>query len=367
MNPDVVQFSRGVPPIEAIPARELAEHTEAAVAELGPRLFQYPPIGRYLGDPTLREQLAKRHDADPDHILVTNGSLQALDLLAAHLLSGSGAAVYVEGPTYDRAARIFERHGGRVSSIPLEADGMDLADLRERLRAEVPAFVYTVPDFQNPSGVTLSLAKRGELLGLAAEYGFTVIEDIPYRDLRFHGETLPSLSELAEGARVITLGSLSKVLSPGLRIGYVISDADTALELATRSEGVYLSPVGLCQAVAARALGSGLVTENVERARDFLRPRHDAAVRSVQSSLGDALMAVPDGGYYVGVRVKTGSDPDAFLDRALGAGVKLISGSAFYPSTEKSTVDTMFLRLPFQAMTPEEFSTGVERLAASLS
>jgi DNA-binding transcriptional MocR family regulator len=130
------------------------------------------------------------------------------------------------------------------------------------------------------------------------------------------------------------------------------------------SEGIYLSPVGLCQAVAARALSSGLVTQNIKHARDVLRPRHDAAVAGLRELLGDALMAVPDGGYYVGVRIRTEHDEDGFLRRAREAGLMFVPGSNFYPRREESTRDALFLRLPFQSMPPEEFRIGVERLAS---
>lgn len=326
-NGPTVQFSRGIPPPEAIPARELTEHTAAVLDELGASMFQYSPIGRHLGDATLRAHLGTEHGVDPDHILVTNGSLQALDLVAGHLLGGASPVVFVEGSTYDRAAGIFERHGARLVSVPMASDGLELDALRGALRTQVPDFLYTIPDFQNPSGVTLSQDKRHELLELAVTYGFTVIEDIPYRELRYYGEAPAGLWETPSDARVITIGSLSKVVSPGLRIGYVISDADTARALAARSEGIYLSPVPLCQAVAARALGSGLVRANIERVRDLLRPKHDSAVEVTKGLLGDALMAVPNGGYYVGVALRIDSGEQEFVAAARERGLALIPGS----------------------------------------
>jgi 2-aminoadipate transaminase len=360
----VVHFSRGIPPLEAIPSEELADHTAAVLEQRREALFQYAPIGRHRGDPALREQLGAFHGVDPERIFVGNGSLQVLDLVAAQLLAGGGGDVVVETPTYDRAVGIFERHGGRLVSIPLAADGLEVEALRAHLsRASAPTFVYTIPDFQNPSGVTTSAAKRRALVELAAEHGFAILEDVPYRELRYHGETPPSLGELAGDARVITLGSLSKVLSPGLRVGYAIADPETAIALAARAEGTYLSPAPLCQAIAARCLAAGTVGDHIERVRDFLRPRHDAAVAAAREALGDALMAVPDGGYYLAAHLPfAGSEAD-LLAAAREDGVVLTPGSAFYPRSASPPPGTLFVRLPFQALEPDEFASGVERLS----
>ena len=326
-------------------------------------VFQYAPIGRHRGDPALRAQLGAFHGVDPDRIFVGNGSLQVLDLIASLLLR-DGGDVIVETPTYDRAVGIVERHGGRLVNVPLEADGIDVERLRELLRERpAPAFLYTIPDFQNPSGVTTSTAKREALAELAAEHGFPILEDVPYRELRYHGETPPLLGELAGAARVITLGSLSKVLSPGLRIGYAIADVETATALAALAEGTYLSPSPLCQAIAARCLAAGTVGAHIERVRDFLRPRHDAAVAAAREQLGDALMCVPNGGYYLAAHLPVGVDEPTLLAAAREEGVVLTPGSAFYPGSATPPAGTLFVRLPFQALEPDEFASGVERLA----
>lgn len=358
----VLQFSRGVPPLEAIPTRELAAHTAAVLEEGRDVVFQYAPLGRYQGDPALREQLGAFHAVDPDRVFVGNGSLQVLDLLAAQLLRDGNPAVYVEAPTYDRAVQIFERHGGRVIGLPVEQDGLDVEALKRHLRARIPAFLYTIPDFQNPSGITISEAKRRALVDLAAGYGFTILEDIPYRELRYHGATPPLLAEIAGEARVITVGSLTKVLSPGLRVGYAISDRDTSLALASLAESTYLSPAPLCQAVAARCLAAGVVRSNIDRVRDILRPRHDAAVAATRSLLGDALLAVPDGGYYLGVHLRVDADEAILLAAARAEGIVLTPGSAFYPPSAAPPAGTLFLRLPFHALDPGDFAMGVERL-----
>ncbi|WP_030018525.1 PLP-dependent aminotransferase family protein [Streptomyces monomycini] len=361
-------FSRGIPPQEAIPSRQLAEHTAAVLRDSEARVFQYAPIGNHTGDAALREQLAAFHSVAADQIFVTNGSLQALDLLAAHLLAGDRKDVYVEAPTYDRAVQIFERHGGRVSGITLQHDGLDLDALEARLATRVPALVYVIPDFQNPSGVTMSEDKRRRLVQLAETHDFLILEDIPYRELRYGGQAPAGFFELAPAGRVLTMGSLSKILSPGLRVGYVIGEPETLGALAALAEGTYLSPAPLLQAVAAQALEAGLAQENVAAIRELLGPRHDGAVKAVRELLGeDALLAVPHGGYYVSVHLPVATDEGTFLKAAAAESLKLTRGSGFYPGDAAPPEGKVFLRLPFQSFEPDEFAAGVERLAAVAS
>ncbi|WP_431045566.1 PLP-dependent aminotransferase family protein [Streptomyces sp. P1-3] len=341
----------------------IARLTEQVLDTERDRVFQYAPIGGYAGDPELRRQLAAHHATEPERIFVTNGSLQALDLVAAHLVN-PGDVVYAEAPTYDRAVQIFQRHGARVVGVPLESDGLDTAELARRLESEVPVLLYTIPDFQNPSGVTMNGSKRRELLRLAAAYGFTVLEDTPYRELRYTGTAPASLAELDTSGQVIAIGSLSKVLSPGLRIGYVIGDPALVRRLADRAEGVYLSPAPLSQAIAVRCLAEDLLRSNVERVRQLMAPRLDAAVEAVRAQLGEVLVAVPEGGYYVTVHLPVKTGEATFLAAARDAGVALTRGSAFYPDGTAPPEGTLFLRLPFQAMEPAEFTAGIGRLAA---
>ena len=298
------------------------------------------------------------------------GSLQVLDLLAAHLLDSAARrrpGVVVEAPTYDRARAIFERHGGRVAAVPVEADGLDVGALADHIASHgPPALVYTIPDFQNPSGVTMGGEKRRALLALAAAHDVTVIEDSPYRDLRYHGTAPARLRDLAAGAgaRVVAVGSLSKVLGPGLRVGYAVADEPTTAALARAAEATYLSPAPLGQAVAARALATGLVERNVARIVDQLRPLHDHAVTAVAEELdGRAdLLAVPGGGYYLGLHLRLGAGvDDAALRRRAGTlGLVITDGTAFHPAAPPGTA---FVRVPFQSLTPDDLREGLRRLA----
>jgi 2-aminoadipate transaminase len=360
-QPSVVQFARGIPPLEAIATTELTAQAEAVLEERND-IFQYAPLGRNQGDPNLRDQLGAFHGVAAEDIFVGNGSLQVLDLLAGYFLKNRRALVYVEAPTYDRAIEIFERHGAEVVGIPLEADGLDIECLQRRLASDVPALLYTIPDFQNPAGVTLSLEKRKALVDLAATHGFTILEDIPYRELRYHGTAPALLRELSDRGAVITIASLSKILSPGLRIGYAISNKNTSQALAGLAEGTYLSPVPFCQAVAARSFATGLVDSSIKRVRELLRPRHDQAMAAAQKWLGDNILCIPNGGYYLGVRLRTDMMEASFLKSARAEGVVLTRGSGFYSKSQQPGQGTLFLRLPFQALDPAEFAKGLERL-----
>jgi 2-aminoadipate transaminase len=370
---DVIPFARGIPPTSAIPAAELAALTADLLGERAGELFQYAPLGGNRGDPRLRAELARRHGAEPDDVFVGNGSLQVLDLLAAHLLGGArgdGPVVAVEAPTYDRARQLFARHGARLVAVPVEPDGMAVDVLAERIAGGMPppAVIYTIADFQNPSGVTLAEPKRRALLTLAAAHGSVVIEDSPYRDLRYRGTAPPRLRDLAPaaGARVVAVSSLSKVLSPGLRVGYAVADPVTTAALAAAGEDTYLSPSPLSQAVAAAALAAGLVEANVARAVAHLGPLHDHAVSAVAEELGERarLLAVPGGGYYVSVHLdlSPGDDESALRSRAADLGLTLAAGSAFHPFAGDPPARTVFVRIPFPAMAPADLREGLRRL-----
>ncbi|MCP2261266.1 DNA-binding transcriptional regulator, MocR family, contains an aminotransferase domain [Streptoalloteichus tenebrarius] len=358
---ELVPFTRGVPPAEVLLVDELAKLTTQVLEESPVAVFQYAPIGRNRGDERLRAELGRHHGVDPDRIFVSNGSLQVLDLLARHLIGRFGRSVLTEAPTYDRARQIFERHGGQVTGVALRGDGADLDQLRDLVARHTPAFFYTIPDFQNPAGVCMSEEKRRALVGLARQYGFLIVEDTPYRRLRYRGAAAPTLAELAPD-RVLTISSLSKVLSPGLRVGYAIGDADTMVQLAELAEGTYLTASPLAQAVAARALEDGLVERSIQRAVTFLAPRHDAAVEAAREAFGDGLLSEPGGGYFVSALVRSDLTEAEFLAAAERAGVRLSRGSAFFPD-ERLPAGSLFLRLPFQALSLEAFRRGARALA----
>src|SRR4051794_2526837 len=253
---ETIAFTRGVPTPEALPVAEIADCARAAVERDGKTVLNYGPVAGYG---PLREWVAERHGVETNQVFVTNGSLQGLSLLAGVLVD-PGARVLVEGPTYDRALHIFARHEGEPSPLSMDDEGLDPDAL------ELPAaFLYTIPTFQNPSGRTLSLERRQRLAELARDGQLLVIEDDPYSLVRYDGDPLPSIYELAGGEGVVYSFSFSKIAAPGLRVGYLVGPAELIARLEALAVQTYLTPALLPQATVYEFVSRGLLEPNLER------------------------------------------------------------------------------------------------------
>jgi 2-aminoadipate transaminase len=360
---DRIVFTRGIPPPEAFPTDELGECFDAAIREDPTVVLQY---GQQQGYAPLRRVLAEEYGVSDGEILVGNGSLHLQDLLSAYLVR-PGMAVFTEQPSYDRAITTFRRRGARAIGIPLEEDGISIERLEVALRREVPAFIYLVPDFQNPAGATLSLEKRRRVVELAAAYSVRVVEDVPYRKLRYQGEDLPLLREI-DPSRVITMSSFSKVLSPGIRVGFIIATSDLTAALTKLGEDTYLSPVLPTQAAVTQYLCRGLLEPNIERLREMYTPRWKAMAEAVRGELPGAQAFVPDGGFFVSVMLPENANTSDLAGRAKERGLVLTPGSAFFadPDDGGPVPGDRFVRLPFCAVTPEQIGEGIKRLASLL-
>jgi 2-aminoadipate transaminase len=358
---DQIVFTRGVPPPEAFPTEDLGACFDAAIRENPDVVLQY---GQQPGYAPLREELAGEYGVSPGEILIGNGSLQLQDLVSSYLV-GSGAAVYTEQPSYDRAIKTFRRRGARTIGIPLEADGISIERLEAALEREVPAFLYLVPDFQNPAGATLSLRKRQRIVELADLYGFWVIEDIPYRKLRYEGEDLPLLREI-DPSHIVTMSSFSKLLSPGIRVGFMISPGALIRDVTALGEDTYLSPVLPTQAAVAEYLRRGLLAPNVERLKDLYTPRWKAMAGAVRRELPSAQAFIPSGGFFVSVMLPEDANTGNLVGRAKDIGLVLTPGAAFFadPIEGGEADGDRFVRLPFCAVTPGQIDDGVRRLAS---
>jgi 2-aminoadipate transaminase len=362
---DKIVFTRGVPPPEAFPTDELGECFDAAIKNDTAVVLQY---GQQPGYAPLRRELAGEYGVSESEVLVGNGSLHLQDLVSAHLVGAASlTAVFTEQPSYDRAITTFRRRGARAIGIPLEEDGISVERLEAALTREVPAFVYLVPDFQNPAGATLSLEKRQRVVELANEYGFWVIEDVPYRKLRYRGEDLPLLREI-DASRVITMSSFSKLLSPGIRVGFMIAPSDLIGAVTRLGEDTYLSPVLPTQAAVAEYLRRGWLGPNIERLKALYMPRWQAMAGAVRRELPGAQAFIPDGGFFVSVMLPEDANTENLVGRAKEQGLVLTPGSSFFadPDDGEPTPGDRFVRLPFCAVTPEQIDEGVRRLASLL-
>lgn len=352
-----IKLTRGVPPPESFPVEQLAECSVAALRTYSDAILQYGPAGGFL---PLRQYLAQLHGVAEYRVVVGQGSLQLQDLCARMMIT-PGAITYVEEPTYDRTLTILRRAGALVIGFPLDGDGPDVDAIEERLKdeGERPLLFYIIPDFQNPSGTVLSLKKRERIAALAQEYGFWIMEDVPYRRLRYRGSEPPTLYSLAPD-RVFLMSSYSKLISPGLRVGYMIMPETIARPLLKFIEDTYITPGYLAQAIVYEYIQRGWLEPNIETLKALYEPRLDAMLSALDEQLaGLATWRRPDGGFFVGMTLQAEVRAKVLLAQAKAAGLQLTDGRGFFASGGGDR----FVRLPFCALTPEEIREGIQRLA----
>jgi 2-aminoadipate transaminase len=357
-----ISFARGVPAPECLPVEELADCAKVAIERDGARALSYGGGGGY--EP-LREWVAERHGVDPGSVLLTNGSLQGFVFLATHFFGGNPGRVVVEAPTYDRPLKILAGLGAEVLAVPQDADGLDVEAL-ERVLADgpAPAFLYTIPTFQNPSGRTLSVERRRRLVELAGERELLILEDDPYGLVRFEGDPLPTLFELAGAEAIVYASSFSKTVAPGVRVGYLVLPERLAASVTDLAVSTYISPNVLAQATVWEFIRRGLFDPNLERVRGLLGARRDAMIAALEREFPDeASWNRPEGGYFVWLELPAGTSAADMLVRAEEAGVTFVKGSDFYAGGRGGESAA---RLAFSFVSPEEIEEGIARLAALL-
>lgn len=362
MAAPTISFTRGVPPDEVLEAVAplIADCLREVLATNPKQVLQY---GLQSGHPKLRLILAEQYRVDASQVIVGNGSLQLLNALAATLIENRRETVFIELPSYDRAIETFQRWGADVIGIPVEDDGISTDILAEKLQKYHPRFVYVIPDFQNPTGATMSLTKRHALVGLAREHHFIIIEDIPYRQLRYRGEELPMLRELSPDY-VVTISSYSKLIAPGLRVGYAIAEPDLIHRLTSHLEKNCLSPVLITQAAVARFIDNWLMPDQIAGLRLLYTSRMQAMQEAIAEYLPDARTWPTDGGFFMSVYLPQEADVTGLVDRAAQKGLHLTQGSGFFPAPLGSLRQFAgFVRFPFSAVSVEQIHEGISLLA----
>jgi len=358
MAADTISFARGAPSADILPREAVAEAAAIALEQDWERALSY---GTGIGHPGLCEWIAERHGGlDAGQAMVANGSLEAGAMLFEHLLE-PGDRVIVEQPTYDRTLLMLQRLGVELVPVRLEADGLDVAQLEAALAEGPVKLAHVIPNFHNPAGCTLSAEKRVRLVELAAEHGFWIFEDDPYRELPFEGEALQTMLSMDRADRVVHASSFSKTVSPGVRVGYLAGPAGEIAKLAKRANETYISPNMLAEAVVLELCRSGGLDRNIEFVKGALRDRRDALVGALREQLPEAEFVVPGGGYFLWLDLAEGTDTSALLAEAKGEGVAFVAGPDFMIEGGEHS-----LRLSFASVPPERIPEGVARIAKAL-
>ena len=370
-QPDMISFAGGLPAPECFPTEELTAAAERVMVERPIAALQYGPTEGYG---PLRELLAARTSGlkipvSIDQLLITSGSQQALDLLGKLFLEPS-AVVVVEEPTYLGALQAWRPYQPTFVTVPIDAEGMDVAAL-ERMLADGlrPRFCYVVSSFQNPTGVTLSPARRRALIELAARYELPIVEDDPYGELAYDGERSTPLAALdserhGELRYVIYLSTLSKLLAPGLRVGWVAAPAPLIARMVQAKQGMDLHSSSLVQAVAYEACRDGLLDRHIPLIRSIYKTRRDAMRAALSAYMPpEVAWTMPAGGMFFWLTLPPERDATALLQHSLEHHVAFVPGATFYANGGGQNT----MRLNFSHPTSEQISAGVQRLAAAIA
>lgn len=355
---ETINFTRGVPASESFPIEELIDSSAAILRSHGAQMLQYGPS---RGFEPLRQWLAEWQGVDADCVITSNGSLQLIEFLCLQMLK-PGDLVFTESPSYDRTIGLLRRHGARVVGIPMEPDGPDIEALERALKTAVPKFFYLIPDFQNPAGATCSGAKRRQIVDLAARYGLLLVEDAPYRLLRYRGQEEPTLYHLAP-ERTLHMSSFTKLIAPGVRTGFMLGSPAIIGKLAKVAEDTYISPGYVAQGITYEWCRRGLLPPQIERLKALYAPRLDACLAGLDKYMPDAKTTRPDGGFFISLTLPEGVSTTAVRTQAASKALNLADGLAFFPEGGGER----FLRLPFCALSPGQIDEGIRRLAEAVA
>jgi 2-aminoadipate transaminase len=360
---DVIYFGNGAPASEIHPIERLRQ--AAATAWAG--ALDALDYGEVAGYPPLRELIARRMAnqgirAEPARIMLTCGSQQGLDYVA-RLTIDPGDLIVVEGPTYIGAMQAFDAYEPSYLAIPVDDEGMDVAELARALdrTEQTPKFIYTIPTFQNPTGITMTLARRQALLALARERGILVLEDDPYGEIYFGEPPAPALRALDPD--VIYLGTFSKTIAPGIRVGWLVAPPDLIDPILMVKEAADIHGDRVIMRTVYHT-AEGFLDGHVERARAVYRARRDTLLAGLAEYMPpDVFWSHPDGGFFVWLTLPKGYAADAFLPLAAARGVAFLPGAWFYPRGQEVRNS---LRLNFSTLASDRITDGTKRLGAAL-
>lgn len=365
-KPGMISFAGGLPAPETFPVEDLKGITLEILEKNGPESLQY---GTTEGDPLLRKMLVERHNSQGlnigiENLIITTGSQQALDLIGRIFLN-PGDYVLCGLPSYLGGLNAFSAYGAKLKGISLDDNGIRPDELEEtiitlRELGRKIKFIYVIPDFQNPAGITLPNSRRLEVIELAEKYNLLIVEDSPYREVRFEGEPQKLMNELDTTGRVITLCTFSKIFAPGFRVGWVIGNPEILDKLAMAKQTADLCTSTFVQKIIARYMEKGLLEKNLKKTIDLYRARRIHMLNCFKKYMPEGVKwTKPHGGLFLFVTVPEHLDTDKILCKAIEKNVAFVAGSTFF--CNESGHNTM--RINFSYSNENDIETGVKRLS----
>lgn len=344
-----INFARGVPAPESFPVADILGCASQVVSRNMLESLQYGPA---RGPASFVRWIAERYSVNDMMVLTGDGSLGLFELFCSVMLK-PGDTVFVESPTYDRVIEILTAKGARVVAIALQEDGPDLEQFKSALADTVPKFFYLIPDFQNPSGLTCCAEKRAAIAALARQHNILLVEDAPYRLIRYTGSTLPSFFELAPEL-TLHMSSLSKIIAPGLRAGYVVGNEALIGKLVKAAENRYVTPGNFALSIAGEWCRQGHLPAQLAALIALYGPRLHAMTEALTAALPELHFSRPQGGFFLGLHLPPGISNSAVREQAQQLGLALSDGKGFF-----LTGGEHFLRIPFCGLTVAEIQEGV--------
>jgi 2-aminoadipate transaminase len=375
-QPDVISFAGGMPAPELFPIKEIEEACVKVLREHGAKALQYGITEGYV---PLREFIVEKMGrygivASVDNVLITTGSQQGLDLVSKILLD-PGDVIIVEAPTFVGALQSFRAYQASYASVPLDEDGMIVELLEQRIVETHPKFMYVLPNFQNPGGVTLSTERREGVVSLAHQYGVPILEDDPYGELRYEGEYLEPLVVISARQNgqdpggyfkgdVIYMSTFSKTLAPGLRLGWVVAPVEVVQKLVQAKQGADLHTSNLDQMMAYEVVRNGFLEEHVKEIREMYRQRRDAMLSALERQMPEGVVWTrPQGGLFLWVQLPEGVDCLDLTEAAIEQKVAFVPGTAFYADGRGHDA----FRLTFAACPEDMIEEGIKRLGKAIA
>lgn len=361
-QPDIISFAGGLPAPELFPIKQMEQVCVKVLEEDGRAALQYSSTDGYLPLRSIIAERAKKLgiNVDASRVLITSGSQQGLEF-SGKIFINEGDVIICESPSYLGALSAFRAYQPRFVEVPMDEDGMIMEELEKALKANPNAkFIYAIPDFQNPTGRTLSLERRKHLMELATEYEIPVIEDNPYGELRFEGEILPSLKCFDPKGLVIHLGTFSKIFAPGMRLGWVIAEPEILHKYNLVKQGADLQCSTIAQREVAKFLSMFDIEEHIDKIKKVYKNRRDLMVETIRREFPSSVSCTyPNGGLFAWVTFPEDIDAAVLLQKALEQKVAFVPGEPFYPNGGNAN----HARMNYSNMPEDRIVEGIQRMA----